>query len=96
MINEHDAEAIARKILTSRGIEVIGSGKVKRIKGSLRERYVPGKSDDFWLVTFQRSTGLVDSASQLNAEELEILAAFAEAADSVAVAVEMDGTAEVV
>ena len=96
MIAQHGAEAIARKLLTSKGIKSVGSGEVKRIKGSLREKYLPGKCQDFWLVTFRRSTALVNDMPQMNAEELEILNAFVDANDSVTVAVEMDGTAEVV
>lgn len=96
MIDNHGAETIARQLLAGKGIELIGSGEVKRITGTLREKHLPGKSDDYWLVTFQRSTALVDSTSQMNAEELEILTAVADANDSVTVAVEMDGTAEVV
>ncbi|MFO0817235.1 MAG: hypothetical protein U1A77_04795 [Pirellulales bacterium] len=96
IIDNHGAETIARKFLTSKGIELIGSGEAKHIKGSLREKHLPGKPEDYWLVTFQRSTALVDGSSPMNAEELEILTAVAEANESVTVAVEMDGTAEVV
>lgn len=96
MISDHNAEGIARKLLTSKGIELIGSGDVKRIEGALRQKHLPEKSEDYWLVTFQRSTALVDGTSQMNAEELEIPTEFAEANDSVTVAVEMDGSAEVV
>jgi len=96
MVDIQNAESIAREFLTKKGIQLIGCGKVKKVDGGLRQAHLPARTDDFWLVTFRRSTSLVEDASQLNAEELEILTAVAEENDSITVAVDKDGSVEVV
>ena len=96
MIDKSEAVSIARRLLLHKGIKLFGNVEIKRIDGALRKNYLPAKVNDYWLVTFQRLTALVDSSPHLGAEDLEILAAVAEESDSVTVAVEMDGTATVV
>jgi len=96
MINAQTAETIARDVLEKKGILPLEILAVRKIPGSLRSAHIPEKPSDYWILTFKRSTTLVDSAPAENSEEFEIVSAVAESEDSVCVSVEMDGTAEVI
>jgi len=94
MIGESQAAEVAREFLTRQEIPVLGIKRIRKIDGGIRAEYLPKRDGDFWLVTFERSKGLVGENPDMDAESVEILTAVAEANDTVTVAVEMDGTAE--
>jgi len=95
-IDKERAVEIASDFLSRRGILTLGLYAVHKVKGELRAKYLPHKASDYWQVTFSRSTAVIDRDLGRDEEEMEILTAFAHANDTVTVAVEMDGTAEVI
>lgn len=95
-LNDGDAIDVALKYLKSKGIETTRIRSVRRIQGEIRKAYLPEKASDYWIITFERSLKLFDASDALDEETLEIMNAFSAQSDLVSVAVEIDGSAEVI
>gem|GEM_PF-6576237 len=87
---------MAREFLVDSGIEVFDVKRVQKIDGAIRAKYIPALPNDFWLITFSRSTAILPSCGGETEEEQEIIAAVAEKNDQVTVAVEHDGSLSII
>jgi hypothetical protein len=94
---DQDAITVARRLAASKGIVTYEVLSVKRVAGTLRAKYLPDKDTDYWIVSFRRSTHLLEGVGVgLSDLERELIESFATENDSIAIGVEIDGTATVV
>ena len=95
-IDQNRAVEIASDLVTRKGIRTLGLISARRVECELRGRYLAGLPADFWLITLRRSGEIIEGTAELSPEDLEIMEAVAMQNDTITVAVEMDGTAQVV
>jgi hypothetical protein len=93
--NDDDALLLASRVLNEREVKTKELISIKKIPGSLRGKYLPEMARDYWIVTFRLNNELSDIPYERDSEEFRIFEAAAELNDIVAVAVEMDGTANI-